>query len=172
MRRAKIITFGCRLNAFESEIMRGHAEAAGLAGAVIVNSCAVTAEAERQTRQAIRRARRENPEARIIVTGCAAQLNAGAFAAMAEVDRVLGNEEKLDPAILNGGGAPAEAADLQPYDVVIQFDGRTIEDDVHLVKVVGFTPVGKDVAVVVLRGGKRVELTLRLDDRSRFEGDG
>ncbi len=68
--------------------------------------------------------------------------------------------------------APAEAADLQPYDVVIQFDGRTIEDDVHLVKVVGFTPVGKDVAVVVLRGGKRVELTLRLDDRSRFEGDG
>ncbi|MDP6466499.1 MAG: trypsin-like peptidase domain-containing protein [Pirellulaceae bacterium] len=68
--------------------------------------------------------------------------------------------------------APADAADLQPYDVVIQFDGRTIEDDVHLVKVVGFTPVGKDVAVVVLRGGKRVELTLRLDDRSRFEGDG
>ena len=68
--------------------------------------------------------------------------------------------------------APAENADMRPYDVVIQFDGRVIEDDVHLVKVVGFTPVGKNVAVVVLRDGKRVELTLRLDDRSRFETDG
>lgn len=68
--------------------------------------------------------------------------------------------------------APAENADLKPYDVVIQFDGRTIQDDVHLVKVVGFTPIGKDVAVVVLRDGKRVELTLRLEDRSRFETDG
>jgi len=68
--------------------------------------------------------------------------------------------------------APAEKADLQPYDVVIEFDGRTIENDVHLVKVVGFTPVGKEVAVVVLRKGKRVELKLQLDDRSRFEEDG
>ncbi len=91
----EIITFGCRLNAFESEVMRGHARAAGLGDAVIVNTCAVTAEAERQARQAIRRARRERPGARIIVTGCAAQIDPKAYGAMAEVDRVLGNEEKL-----------------------------------------------------------------------------
>jgi threonylcarbamoyladenosine tRNA methylthiotransferase MtaB len=90
-----IITFGCRLNAFESEVMRGHAEAAGLSDAVIVNTCAVTAEAERQARQAIRRARRERPRARLIVTGCAAQIDPARYAAMPEVDQVLGNEEKL-----------------------------------------------------------------------------
>ncbi|HLB78957.1 MAG TPA: tRNA (N(6)-L-threonylcarbamoyladenosine(37)-C(2))-methylthiotransferase MtaB [Dongiaceae bacterium] len=91
----RIVTFGCRLNAFESEVMRGHAAAAGLADAVIVNTCAVTAEAERQARQAIRKARREHPDARIVVTGCAAQIAPGAFAAMPEVDHVLGNAEKL-----------------------------------------------------------------------------
>ncbi|MEO3428092.1 tRNA (N(6)-L-threonylcarbamoyladenosine(37)-C(2))-methylthiotransferase MtaB [Pelagibius sp. CAU 1746] len=91
----RILTFGCRLNAYESEVMRGHAEAAGLEDAIIVNTCAVTGEAERQARQAIRKARRENPEARIIVTGCAAQIDPAGFAAMTEVDRVLGNEEKL-----------------------------------------------------------------------------
>lgn len=91
----QILTFGCRLNAFESEVMRGHAEAAGLSDAVIVNSCAVTAEAERQVRQSIRRARRENPNAKIIVTGCAAQIDPDTYAAMDEVDRVIGNEEKL-----------------------------------------------------------------------------
>ncbi len=91
----EILTFGCRLNAYESEVMRGHARAAGLGDAVIVNTCAVTAEAERQCRQAIRKARRQRPEARIIVTGCAAQIDPAAYAAMAEVDQVLGNEEKL-----------------------------------------------------------------------------
>jgi threonylcarbamoyladenosine tRNA methylthiotransferase MtaB len=91
----EIVTFGCRLNAFESEAMRGIAAEAGLADAVIVNTCAVTAEAERQARQAIRRARRERPGARIIVTGCAAQIHPDAYAAMAEVDQVLGNREKL-----------------------------------------------------------------------------
>ncbi|MEO5372855.1 MAG: tRNA (N(6)-L-threonylcarbamoyladenosine(37)-C(2))-methylthiotransferase MtaB [Alphaproteobacteria bacterium] len=91
----EIITFGCRLNTVESEVMRGHAEAAGLADTVIVNTCAVTAEAERQARQAIRRLRRERPGVRIIVTGCAAQLTPQAFAAMPEVDRVLGNADKL-----------------------------------------------------------------------------
>ncbi|WP_422369590.1 tRNA (N(6)-L-threonylcarbamoyladenosine(37)-C(2))-methylthiotransferase MtaB [Pelagibius sp.] len=91
----RILTFGCRLNAYESEVMRGHAEAAGLDNSVIVNTCAVTGEAERQARQAIRKARRENPEAQIIVTGCAAQIDPQGFAAMAEVDRVIGNEEKL-----------------------------------------------------------------------------
>ena len=101
----QIITFGCRLNSFESEVMRGHARALGLEDTVIVNTCAVTAEAERQARQAIRRARRSRPGARIIVTGCAAQLKPQAFAAMPEVDRVLGNAEKLDPASLGGAGA-------------------------------------------------------------------
>lgn len=91
----EIITFGCRLNAFESEVMRGHAEAAGLTNSVIVNTCAVTAEAERQARQAIRKARREHPEAEIIVTGCSAQIDPARYADMAEVDRVIGNAEKL-----------------------------------------------------------------------------
>src|SRR5579875_33908 len=91
----EIVTFGCRLNAFESEVMRRHAAAAGLDDAVIVNTCAVTAEAERQARQAIRKARREHPTARIIVTGCAAQIDPARYAAMPEIDRVLGNAEKL-----------------------------------------------------------------------------
>ena len=94
-RDPEIVTFGCRLNAFESEVMRGHARAAGLEDTVIVNTCAVTAEAERQARQAIRKARRERPGASIVVTGCAAQIDPARYAAMPEVDRVLGNEEKL-----------------------------------------------------------------------------
>ena len=93
-----IITFGCRLNTYESQVMRGEAEKAGLNNAVLVNTCAVTAEAVRQAKQAIRRARRDNPHARIIVTGCAAQTEAAAFAEMDEVDAVLGNEEKLNSA--------------------------------------------------------------------------
>ncbi len=97
MTEPRLITFGCRLNAYESEVMRGLATDAGLSGAVIVNTCAVTAEAERQGRQAIRRARRESPGARVIVTGCAAQIDPATYAAMPEVDRVLGNAEKLDP---------------------------------------------------------------------------
>ena len=76
----EIITFGCRLNAYESEVMREHAAASGLTSAVIVNTCAVTGEAVRQARQAIRRARRERPEAKIIVTGCAAQIDPARFA--------------------------------------------------------------------------------------------
>ena len=94
-----IVTFGCRLNTYESEVIRREADAAGLStldgGAVVFNTCAVTAEAVRQARQAIRKARRENPAARIIVTGCAAQTDPGSFAGMEEVDLVLGNEEKL-----------------------------------------------------------------------------
>ncbi len=91
-----IVTFGCRLNAFESEVMRHRA--AGLGDAIIFNTCAVTREAERQARQAIRKARRAHPGKTIIVTGCAAQVNADAFAAMPEVDRVIGNAEKLTEA--------------------------------------------------------------------------
>jgi threonylcarbamoyladenosine tRNA methylthiotransferase MtaB len=97
MPQTEIITFGCRLNAFESEVIRRAAEAAGLSGAVIVNTCAVTAEAERQARQAIRRARRRHPEATIIVTGCAAEIAPERYAALPEVDRVLGNRAKLQP---------------------------------------------------------------------------
>jgi threonylcarbamoyladenosine tRNA methylthiotransferase MtaB len=92
---AKIFSFGCRLNSFESEIIRDHAEKAGLENAVIFNTCAVTSEATRQARQAIRKAHKELPDAQIIVTGCAAQTDAAMFAAMPEVSRVLGNEEKL-----------------------------------------------------------------------------
>ena len=95
---AQIVTFGCRLNAYESEAMRAHAAAAGLSGAVIVNTCAVTAEAVRQARQSIRKLRRENPGARLIVTGCAAQTEPETFAHMPEVDLVLGNAEKMDAA--------------------------------------------------------------------------
>jgi len=91
-----VVTFGCRLNTYESQAMRRAAAAAGLEDAVIVNTCAVTGEAVRQARQAIRRLRRERPHARIIVTGCAAQTEPATFAAMEEVDRVLGNGEKLD----------------------------------------------------------------------------
>jgi len=95
MQETEIITFGCRLNAFESEVIRRAAATAGLGAAVIVNTCAVTAEAERQARQAIRRARRRHPEATIIVTGCAAELTPERYAALPEVDRVLGNRAKL-----------------------------------------------------------------------------
>ncbi|MGI9462529.1 MAG: tRNA (N(6)-L-threonylcarbamoyladenosine(37)-C(2))-methylthiotransferase MtaB [Aestuariivirgaceae bacterium] len=91
----QVITFGCRLNSYESEIIRAQAQAEGLENAVIINTCAVTAEAQRQARQSIRRARRDNPQSRIIVTGCAAQIDPAGFAEMAEVDQVLGNEEKL-----------------------------------------------------------------------------
>ena len=90
-----IINFGCRLNAYEAEVMRSHTDAVGLQNAVVINTCAVTAEAQRQARQAIRRARKDRPDARIIVTGCAAQVDGPAFAAMDEVDLVVGNEEKL-----------------------------------------------------------------------------
>lgn len=93
-----VITFGCRLNTTESEMMRRQAAAAGLADAVVFNTCAVTAEAVRQARQAIRKIRRERPQARIIVTGCAAQTEPRTFAAMPEVDRVIGNGQKLDVA--------------------------------------------------------------------------
>jgi threonylcarbamoyladenosine tRNA methylthiotransferase MtaB len=89
-----IVTFGCRLNAYESEVIRARAAEDGLTDAVVFNTCAVTAEAVRQARQAIRKARRERPDARLIVTGCAAQIDPAAFAGMAEVDLVLGNAEK------------------------------------------------------------------------------
>ena len=91
----RVETFGCRLNIWESEVVRDQASGAGLNDAIIFNTCAVTAEAERQARQAIRRARRENPDARIVVTGCAAQIAPDNWDAMPEVDHVVGNHDKL-----------------------------------------------------------------------------
>ncbi len=90
-----VVTFGCRLNAFESEVIRLEAERAGLADTIVINSCAVTNEAVAQARQSIRRLKRERPGARIVVTGCAAQTQPEMFAAMAEVDRVVGNDDKM-----------------------------------------------------------------------------
>jgi len=93
----RIVTFGCRLNAYESEVIRTRAAEDGLTDAIVFNTCAVTGEAVRQARQAIRKARRERPGAKLIVTGCAAQIDPAAFAAMDEVDLVLGNAEKSAP---------------------------------------------------------------------------
>ncbi len=106
----EVITLGCRLNAVESEAMR--ALAAGRDDLVIVNSCAVTNEAVRQTRQAIRKAKRARPDARILVTGCAAQIDPRAFASMPEVDRVIGNREKFDAASFQPSGAEIRVADI------------------------------------------------------------
>jgi threonylcarbamoyladenosine tRNA methylthiotransferase MtaB len=104
MSDVEIITFGCRLNTYESEVMRKHARDAGLEAAVIVNTCAVTNESVRQARQAIRKARRTHPRAKIVVTGCAAQLDPGSFAGMAEVDHVIGNQEKTKARTFQGLG--------------------------------------------------------------------
>src|SRR4051812_5791981 len=90
-----VINFGCRLNSYEGEVIKEQAKQAGLENAIIFNSCAVTAEAERQVRQSIRRARKEHPAAKIIVTGCSAQVHPDMYKQMSEVDKVIGNEEKL-----------------------------------------------------------------------------
>ncbi|MCK1289094.1 tRNA (N(6)-L-threonylcarbamoyladenosine(37)-C(2))-methylthiotransferase MtaB [Bradyrhizobium sp. 44] len=92
-----IVNFGCRLNAFEAEVIRREAEGAGLSDTIVINSCAVTNEAVAQARQSIRKLKRERPAARIVVTGCAAQTQSGMFAEMAEVDRVVGNDDKMRP---------------------------------------------------------------------------
>lgn len=112
-----VITLGCRLNTYESEVMRRHAQAAGLESAVIINTCAVTSEAVRGARQAIRRAAKDNPGAPILVTGCAAQTDPGMFAAMPEVTRVIGNHEKMQsetwaPLELLGGTEKVRVNDI------------------------------------------------------------
>jgi threonylcarbamoyladenosine tRNA methylthiotransferase MtaB len=121
-----VLTFGCRLNTYESEVMRGHASA--LADTIIVNTCAVTAEAERQARQAIRRAHRDRPEARIVVTGCAAQIAPDAWASLPGVHRVLGNAEKLRPEswVADAPGAVSDimAAKETAAHLVTEFAGR------------------------------------------------
>ena len=108
----QVVTFGCRLNAYESEALRARAQADGLENAVMFNTCAVTNEAVRQARQAIRKARRERPGARLIVTGCAAQIDPAAFAAMPEVDLVLGNAEKAQPGALADTSARVRVNDI------------------------------------------------------------
>jgi threonylcarbamoyladenosine tRNA methylthiotransferase MtaB len=127
-----IVTFGCRLNSYESEVMRDKAREAGLRDAVIFNTCAVTAEAVRQARQAIRKTRRERPDARIIVTGCAAQIDGASFGLMPEVDRVLGNQEKLEVRGFDFGLDQAERVQVNDImavretagHLVAGFDGR------------------------------------------------
>jgi threonylcarbamoyladenosine tRNA methylthiotransferase MtaB len=125
MPETEIITFGCRLNAFESEVIRRAAATAGLKDAVIVNTCAVTAEAERQARQAIRRARRRHPEATIIVTGCAAEIASERYATLPEVDRVLGNRAKLRAeSYLPEDPTPADLAETACH-LVDGFEGKS-----------------------------------------------
>jgi len=110
----EVVTFGCRLNAYESDVIRARAQASGLSDAVVFNTCAVTAEAVRQARQAIRKARRERPGARLIVTGCAAQIDPASFADMAEVDLVLGNAEKTQE---NAYAVQAPASRINVADI-------------------------------------------------------
>lgn len=128
----EVITMGCRLNTFESAVIRDHATQAGLNDAIILNTCAVTAEAERQARQTIRQMRKRNPNKRIIVTGCAAQLDPAAFSAMPEVDDVIGNDEKMKSETFAAlhGGAQIQVADIMAVrdtaaHLVRGFDGRT-----------------------------------------------
>jgi threonylcarbamoyladenosine tRNA methylthiotransferase MtaB len=123
----EIITFGCRLNTFESEVIRAHT--AGLADTVVINTCAVTAEAERQARQAIRRTQRDRPGARIVVTGCAVQIAPERWAALPGVTRVLGNAEKLDASHWRAD-SPAAVGDIfaareVAAHLVTEFAGRS-----------------------------------------------
>jgi threonylcarbamoyladenosine tRNA methylthiotransferase MtaB len=111
-RAAEVVTFGCRLNACESEAILDRARAEGVRDVVVFNTCAVTTEAVRQARQAIRRTRRERPEARIVVTGCAAQIDPAGFAAMDQVDLVLGNADKAAPGALRAEGPRNRVLDI------------------------------------------------------------
>src|SRR5579864_2888317 len=133
-----VVTFGCRLNAAESEVIRREAARAGFEDTVVVNTCAVTAEAVREARQTIRAMRRERPQARIVVTGCAAQTEPHTFSVMPEADRVLGNAEKLDAAAWSSARAAFGLADAPKAIVndimavretaahlVSSFEGRT-----------------------------------------------
>ena len=114
--RPQVETFGCRLNIWESEVVRNHAHDAGLSDAIIINTCAVTQEAEKQARQSIRKWRREKPDAKIIVTGCAAQIDPASWSNLPEVDHVIGNHDKLDAtswhALSDGLLAPIHVSDV------------------------------------------------------------
>jgi threonylcarbamoyladenosine tRNA methylthiotransferase MtaB len=121
----RVVSLGCRLNTYESEVMRAHARNAGLENAIIVNTCAVTKEAERQSQQALRRLRRENPDAHIVATGCAVQLDPARYASMPEVNRVLGNEHKMK----------AESFHIDVTEKVLVSDIMTVRETAeHLVE--------------------------------------
>jgi threonylcarbamoyladenosine tRNA methylthiotransferase MtaB len=124
----EVLTFGCRLNLVESEAMRRAALACGRSNLVIVNTCAVTAEAARQARQAIRRVKRERPGAEIVVTGCAAQVDPHRFAAMPEVFRVIGNAEKADPASWARGGVRMDVSNIMTAKAAPTILSEGIED--------------------------------------------
>ncbi len=117
----KVVTFGCRLNHYESQVMRDHARSQGLENAIIVNTCAVTNEAERQSRQSIRRLRRDHPDAMIIVTGCSVQINPQQYTDMPEVSRVLGNQEKMQ----RESFAPALSQNVHVTDIM------TVKETAH-----------------------------------------
>jgi threonylcarbamoyladenosine tRNA methylthiotransferase MtaB len=126
-----VVNFGCRLNSYEGEVIKQQAAAAGLQNAIVFNSCAVTAEAERQVKQAVRRARKEHPNAKIIVTGCSAQVHPEMYAGMDEVDHVIGNQEKLEKRGYEfaPGGEKALVNDIMSVKetaahMVASFDGR------------------------------------------------
>ena len=130
--KSEVITFGCRLNTYESEVIKKQTKAAKLNNSIIFNTCAVTLEAERQARQAIRRAKKNKPDAEIIVTGCAAQINPRKWASMPEVTRVIGNIEKLElSSFKNNYQHPIisvndiMAVKEQAGHLVAGFDGRT-----------------------------------------------
>jgi threonylcarbamoyladenosine tRNA methylthiotransferase MtaB len=160
---AEVITLGCRLNAYESEVVRRHAAAAGLEDIVVVNTCAVTAEAVRQARQTVRRVRRERPGARVIVTGCAAQIEPETFVRMHEVDHVIGNQEKLEPetfAALAGqkaavnrpgtGGAETGGLDMGGLEKVVVNDIMSVTETAgHLIDGLG----GRARAYVQVQNG-------------------
>ena len=118
----EVVTFGCRLNIYESELIKKHARNAGINDAIIFNSCAVTKEAERKLRQAIRKAKKENPEHRIMVTGCAAQIASHKYAKMKEVDVVFGNHEKLQQSTYKR---------LQDAQSVLISDIMSVKETVH-----------------------------------------
>ncbi|MEM7747863.1 MAG: radical SAM protein, partial [Pseudomonadota bacterium] len=113
----RVVTLGCRLNTFESEIIRQNMAVAGLDDAIVVNTCAVTAEAVRQAAQSIRKLRRSNPTTKIVVTGCAAQIEPERFADMIEVDHVIGNAEKLKPETFASLAGP-DAERIQVTDIM------------------------------------------------------
>lgn len=125
----EVVTFGCRINSFEAEILKEKFK--NIDNLIIVNTCAVTGEAERQCRQAVRKLRKENPDARIVVTGCAAQINAQKFADMPEVDLVLGNKEKTEIEKYLTGNITEKniVGDIFSYDdydhyIITGFEGR------------------------------------------------
>lgn len=137
----QIETFGCRLNIHESEVMREHAKAAGLKDTIIFNTCAVTKEAERQARQAIRRARRDNPGAKIVVTGCSAQIAPDMYSKMPEVDQIIGNDLKLQkdiwaqlPPLPNPPPAGGREEALSAAGGGGSLDGKVLLNDIMEVK--------------------------------------